>query len=322
VGYDAEGEGEGYFGGVKDEQRVGGPRLEISSGQVPKAKSEAALGVPRSQQRLAGHGVQLKRKKGGIYSPSVRTSGTNTPRVRVDAASEEDWLVRTGVATSNILQEQKGQSFLASRNSQPTLQLATQDLTDEDDEGYEEMAAISARTTRSQFADDELSPISTRASRWGSRYGSRAASRRTSRRGSQVQVGAGARTPTAMHQVDSRAIYDAELPVEADFEDSSADEGAASRFSSLGGIVDRIIGLNLFHVEEREETGTESEVDGAGETETEARQRRVAESGRRREEKERLQEAQQRSVRDGLTGNSGWTEDAKWLMGVAKEAMF
>lgn len=320
--------GYGYGRGIEDETRVTGTRLEVASGQVPKAKSEAALGVPlHRQQRLSGPGVQLKRQCDAYHPPRNRTSGSTTPRVRI----EDDWLTRTGQAASSILQEQKGQSFIASRNSQSALALDTQDLTDDDeDEGYEEMAALSARsTTRSGFADDELSPVSTRASRWGSRYGSR----RTSRRGSTVGF-SGSRTPLASAQpqnADGRASYfdpnTLDLPIEPDFVDeedgSSADEAGitASTFTSLGGLVDKLIGFNLFNVEEGRETGTESEGDGdEGETETEAKRRIEAEVRRRREEKERLRDAQQARWTEGGDGEGGWQEDARWLFGRAREA--
>lgn len=317
--------GYGYGGGVKDETRVAAPRLEIATGQVPKAKSEAALGVPTHQQRLSGSGVQVKRKHNAYYSPGNRASGTTTPRVRI----EDDWLTRTGLAANSILQEQKGQSFITSRNSQTTLGLDTQDLTDDDDdEGYEEMAAMSARTTRSGFADDELSPISTRASRWGSRYGSR----RTSRRGSMVGFTSGSRTPLASTQPqhsDGRNNYfdptTLALPLEADFvddDDSSVDENSfsTSTFTSLGGLVDRLIGFNLFNVDEGRETSTESEAEEPSETVDEARKRIGAEQKRRRVEKARLQDAQQRRFGGGGEGDGAGWEDARWLFGRAREA--
>lgn len=350
-----------HTGGVHDETRPSGPRLEVSTGRVPKAKSEAALGIPSHQThhaRLAGHGVPVRRKYNPYHHPnphSTRTSGTSTPRVRLHpsapaAEDADDWLSRTAQGVHSALAEQKGQSFIQSRNSRSGLALDTahhgslSSEDDDDDEGYEELAAQSARSGFA--ADDEWSPLSTRASRWGSRYGSRRGSRRGSVVGfSSTHVVSGSRTPLASARMReegrSGGYFDlppAGLPVEPEFldaEDSSADEGVGvvgARLTSLGGLVDRLIGFPLFQVEEGRETGTESEADdlsgmdgiggGAGteETEVEARRRIGAENARREGEKERLRDAQRRRFREGGAGEGGGWEDARWLFGRAREA--
>lgn len=151
-------------------------------------------------------------------------------------------------------------------------------------------------------------------------------------------MASGSRTPLASAQAHpaggagQEGYFDpVALPVEPDFMDeeggSSTDDEQrgllSTRFSSLGGLVDRLIGIRLFDVDEGRETSTESETEreGEGETEGEARKRIDAEVKRRREEKERLRDAQEK-WRFGMGGDgegAGW-EDARWLFGRAREA--
>lgn len=302
-------------------------RREVGSGQIPKAKSEAALLLQRS--KLPGQGVQLRRQVQHHHGRSS-TGGTNTPRRKSQRVSVEyDWLTRTGATANAILQESKGQSWLASRQSGTSLTQLT-DTTDEEDEGYEEMAAMSASQ---QLAAEELSPVSTRVSRWGSRYGSRTASRRTSRRGS-VSLTTGSRTPLATTGQDGAADYfaeDATSPIEPDFVDEDEerekhDEAAVAHLAEnrsfgLGGIVDRLMNFNLFNVEEKEES-TEDEAENIKETDEEARARMTADSARRRAEKAKL--ANPAVPSDGVEGaaqEGGWS-DAAWLLSVASKVIF
>lgn len=289
----------------------------MGSGQIPKAKSEAALLV---QQRLAGKGGNLKKKQ-----RLQKRSGTTTPRVKNKVKiADDDWLTRTGAATNALLQESKGQSWLASRESSTSL--AGQQSDDDDDDNYEEMAALSASTTRLQFADDEFSPASTRVSRWGSRYGSRSASRMNSRRGSVTAL----RTPQPGQDVVA-GYFDEEppsLPAEPDFvdvdeEDDGADEREVGRLTQersfgLGGLVDRLMGFNLFDVEERGETSEEEEPgeDEEGADENAAKRRKDAKA------KVSIQAPTASSAdADPQPQAQGW-QDAAWLLSVASKAMF
>ena len=308
-----------------------------TDGQIPKAKSEAAL----QRHRLAGHGVPLKRRsqQHPPHQQRSRTGGTNTPRVKGRLKPvEDDWLTRTGAAASAILQESKGQSWHSSRASSAALAGLQDSSTDDNDEGYEELAALSASTTlRLQLADDEMSPTSTRASRWGSRYGSRTASRRTSRRGSVT----GSRTPLApsggqdiipgFFNEDPLALPNEPDFVDADEENEDEDEAAVARLAEnrsfgLGGLVDRLMGFSLFKVEEREES-TEDEEQPEKETEEQARDRMAAENRRKREEKEKLVALRETSDEGGAgpegdgEAEGGWS-DAAWLLGVASKAIF
>lgn len=302
---------------------TGGVRLDVGSGQIFKAKSEAAL---LTQQVLPGQSVSLRKK----HHTRSRT-GTSTPRTTSRAReADDDWLTRTRASTSALLQESKGQSWLASRASSTSL--AHLDSDDDDDEGYEEMAAMSASKPALGRPDDILSPGAPRVKSpmWGSRYGSRAASRRTSRRGSMTAL----RTSTAgPHGGDVIAGYFDEnplaLPTEPDFVDmeegDTGDESEVARLTGnrsfgLGGIVDTLMGFHLFKVEEHEET-TEDEADRTDHSEGGADGRMVAEAERKRKEKERLTSPPPPPGGDGEQGEGGWS-DAAWLLSVASKAMF
>ncbi|KAI7220457.1 hypothetical protein KC333_g2312 [Hortaea werneckii] len=339
-------------------------RTDVGSGQIPKAKSDAAL---LSQQRLSGYGVPLKRRQ---YTRS--RTGTSTPTGRRisngtaendddDNNDNDDWLTRTRASTHALLQEAKGQSWLATRDSSTSLAHLDSDADDiDDDEGYEEMAAASSSgntaTTATQRQPNRLriDPPSPAAMRmrspvWGSRYGSRSGSKRTSRRGSTTAF----HTPMAGPPTSAGAesyFGDGEEEfrgeqMEPDFVDlppqktrrsggeqgagaAAADENELARLTSeksfgLGRLVDQIMGFNLFKVEEgQESTDDDGEVDERERDElTDAASRVAAEAKRRREEKERLT-ALPPAPRDvGEEGQGGW-QDAAWLLSVASKALF
>lgn len=300
----------------------GGLRVDVGSGQIPKAKSEAALLV---HHRLSGEGVPLKKKKHHVHS---RTGTISPVARRKPKDTEDDWLTRTRASTNALLQEAKGQSWLASRDSSTSL--AHLD-SDDDDEGYEEMAAMSASNANLQPLDSTSSAVAPRVKSpmWGSRYGSRSASRRTSRRGSRTDF----HTPLAWPSGhDGSADYFDEdalaVPTEPDFVDPDEGDGADEsevakltdeRSFGLGGIVDRLMGFNLFNVEEREET-TDDEADKGNDTEHEAKGRAATEAKRKLEEKERLTSPPAPTA-DAEQGDGGW-QDAAWLLSVASKAMF
>ena len=307
---------------------TGAVRVDVGSGQILKAKSEAALHV---QQRLSGQGVLLRRKQQSARSKT----GTSTPAVRRRSNDpDNDWLTRTRASTHALLQEAKGQSWLASRESSTSL--AHLDSDDDEDEGYEEMAAMSARNTKLRPLDDPPSPTFSRikSPAWGSRYGSRNASRHTSRRGSMTNMRTPLRTPLA-GPIGEEAIagyFDQEPAItitEPDFVDPEEgqrdDETEVAKLTGersfgLGGIVDRLMGFNLFKVDEREET-TEDEAERGNETEDEVQARVAAEAKRNREERDRLT-APPSAPQDADEQDQGGWQDAAWLLSVASKALF
>ncbi|KAK3673770.1 hypothetical protein LTR78_006323 [Recurvomyces mirabilis] len=346
------------YGAVRQDQEYGNSeRVAVGTAHIPKAKSEAALLIHQRDQRLTGRGVPLKRRHQG--RPGTRT-GSTTPRPRDLArqADDQDWLARTRAATHDIVQEAKGQSWLASRESSTTLHHLESSDDDDVDEGYEEMAAMSAadiRSTHGTRRDGRLSPEVVRRQSakipiWGSRYGSRSASRGTSRRGSTNSL----RTPLGnsnpnpnLSQLDGYFADDPlTLPAptaggtmepdfinvldgdEGDEEGPSGAEEEVARLSDqrgygIGGIVERIMSFNLFSVQEKgEESGSEEEVA----KEEERGKIKGEEEGRKGQEAEQtvrapsLPPAPAADVGDA-GGEGGW-QDAAWLLSVASRALF
>ncbi|KAK0934461.1 hypothetical protein LTR29_013988 [Friedmanniomyces endolithicus] len=313
------------YGGVRQES-FAAYRADMGSGRIPKAKSEAALFT--QQPRFLGDGLPMRKKQ---LQRGSKT-GTSTPRRKSGLRlHEEDWFARASAATHDIVQEAKGQSWLASRNSSTTLTHLESDG-DEDDEGYEEMAALSASNVRSGGPSAALSPSASRVKSpmWGSRYGSRSASRRTSRRGSFT----GTRTPLAAPGIlDMTSYFTGDplgVPIEPDFVIAEADdgegrdeEGEVARLSDqhsygLGGIVDRLMHFNLFSVAERDEIVTDEEDRRTG-TENERDQRRAAGAKQKRNEGRVV--VPPAPSGGGEQGEGGW-QDAAWLLSVASKAIF
>ncbi|KAK4496378.1 hypothetical protein PRZ48_012358 [Zasmidium cellare] len=317
-------------------RHFGGERAEVGSGQIPKAKSDAALLLAQGQQRrdrerLAGQGVPLSKRHRYTGRPK---SGMQTPK-RESGVVDDSWLTHTGAITSALVQEGKGQSWLASRESSTSLAVPESE-DDEDDDHYEEMAALNASTAKLQLAAfDGGSPVSTRPSRsgWGSRYGSRSASRRTSRLASPE----GTRTPRRADVVGYFDSHEPDLPEEepgfVNPQDRNEELEAqleverltTSKSFGMGNIVDRLMNFNLFKVDEGAETTDDESVHVRDdETLEEAKQRMAAELKRRREEKEKLvSQPPPAPLGDGQEQGegAGW-KDAAWLLSVASKAMF
>ena len=298
---------------------------------MPKAKSEAALLVQRNRLAQRGPKSPDDQRKRHHSRTSSATGGSITPRgTRTARFADENWIMRTGMAANAIVQESKGQSWMSSRPSSTSFQ-HMQDYTDgEDDEGYEEMAALSTGTARFQLPQRDANAAATRTSGWGSRYGSRTGSRRTSRRGSFN----GAHTPLANvpSQDGSADYFGSEYgtsAIEPDFVDSeedldSQDEATINRIVDgntfgLGGFVDRLMNFNLFKVEEKEE-GTDDERRQKAESSAHARIEMAAESQQKRQEKDNRPRPDGQT-QDNAQGEGGWS-DAAWLVSVAAKAMF
>lgn len=286
---------------------------------LTKAMSEAALSG--HQLPLAGQGVAVKKKPGHKRS---RTVGTNTPRSKSKSrlAGDDDWLTHTGATANALLLESKGATWLSSRPSATNLVIA-----DDDDEGYEEMAALSATSTRvTEFHDEgQKTP---KQERWGSRFGSRPASRHASRRGS---VAAGTRTPTSnadqlaeyferaslqqqQYQQGPVLVDDSEDETDQDENDQHLTELTKDRSFGLGPYVDKLM-FSVFNLPEDEsgaETGNEE-----AETAAEAKARRLREARRRQAEKDKLVALP--APADGKDGEKvGVWQDVSWLVNVAQ----
>lgn len=228
-----------------------------------------------------------------------------------------DWLTRTGLATTSLLRESKGQSWLASTS------YAADDSESDDDRVYSRLSASAHQ--RMHFADDELSPETPRyASRWGSRFGSRAPSARNSRRGS-IDL---ARTPTvAVSQDDYFDDYPLQHhdAVKPDFVDADEDSDpgdaeeeiarlARERTFGFGGLVDRLVGWSLFKVdEEREATDAEDEDPGRPRRKANDATPAALVSSNIQAPVSTARDAQSEAQEEG-----GW-HDAAWLLSLASK---
>ena len=323
-------------------RRDSNPRAEIASGQLgPKAKSEAAL-LPKQS-----HPPQTRSNRNSAYNPRGRRSGAATPTQKRE---NDSWLTHTGAITSALVREDKGQSYITTRQSATSLAPeSTDEEDDEDEDNYETMAQLAASTagmhkhsySYSSYAsyDGTLSPVSTRygqgqtRSAWGSRYGSRPQSKRGSRLGSPV----GTRTPMQRRRSSSGYFdqYDGAPQTlteqhaehnEAESDDDDHQVLARADGFGLGNVVDRVMNFNLFGPSNTDAETTDDESSSirkvSNETAEQAQKRMEAEKERRRLEKDKLtKQAGPAPLSKGKEVSAGW-QDASWLLSVAAKALF
>ena len=121
------------------------------------------------------------------------------------------------------------------------------------------------------------------------------------------------------------------LPTEPDFVDAEFDEGTdesevakltGPRSFGLGAIVDRLMGFDLFDVEEREET-TEDEADRGTKLWADMRDRVATEAKRKRELEKQVLTSMSSEGDNKISKQeeNGW-QDAAWLFSVASRALF
>lgn len=288
-------------------------RPDAGDHMMPKAKSEAAL-----NQRPTRAGLPKLR------TPLLHPLSASLAVKPHDKQHDNDWFTRAGLATTSMLRESKGQSWLASRHSSTSLQLVQS--SDDEEDALASKSAVSLQ--RLHFADDEFSPETPRAiSRWGSRFGSRAASARNSRRGSRV----GLDSPQ-LHRDPSDYFGSAAgvpgISVKPDFvdpRDNSDDEDPEQEVARLareasfgfGPLIDRLVGWTLFDVtEDREATDIEAEP----EDETPTIHERVVHAPVRSSSPPRPRQAVAGADRQGTPEEGGW-KDAAWLLGVATKVL-
>ena len=240
---------------------------------------------------------------------------------------DDEWLHRAGTILSAEARENKGQSWLVSRESSTSLV---------------------AHTMSGEHLDDEEalhSPVYSRvhsrgASRVVSRVVSRAPSAKPSRRGSTVgNSRIGFMTPydakTPGSAIPAEGYFDDMAEVaEPDFveaeDDGSIDEEEVSRLArqpgfGFGGLVDKLVGFSLFNVDEDAE---ETEDESAELSKEEAIKKKQAELKRKREELARAAknsaDATRRgeSVKPAKQGEEGGWQDAAWLLSVASKVLY
>nr|OQO31909.1 hypothetical protein B0A51_01104 [Rachicladosporium sp. CCFEE 5018] len=288
------------------EEVAGGDEgLGVGGGMV-KAKSEATLAT---RERLAGYGVPLRKRQSG--QQRSRTNGTTTPGVRSRVQHNEDWLSRATTATNALLQESKGQTWIATRDSSASLHLASSE-DDDADEGYEEMAASAIPQSRPRTAAS--TSVTPRPQTWGSRFGSRPASRRTSRRGSVSRTPGVPVAESSATYFDHPALNEVSSPTSSrsaspDVNEAELEALTQNQATGFGGLVDRVMGFSIFGTAESEESGADTELD---------RQRNRDQAVPRRRAQLPPPPARQNTAEGEQVGL--W-EDAAWLLSVAGRAL-
>ncbi|KAK6438025.1 hypothetical protein LTR95_005774 [Oleoguttula sp. CCFEE 5521] len=288
------------------EEVAGGDESLTVGGGMVKAKSEATLATG---ERLAGYGVPLRKRQAG--QQRSRTNGTTTPRVRSRVLHDEDWLSRATTATNALLQESKGQTWIATRDSSASLHVASSE-DDDADEGYEEMAASTIPQSRPRTAASAAA--TPRPQTWGSRFGSRPASRRTSRRGSVSRTPGPTSIEPSNTYFDHPALNEVSSPTSSRSASPEVNEAelealTQTQTNGFGGLVVRVMGFSIFGTAESEESGADTELD---------RQRNGDEAVPRRRAQLPPPPARQNTAQGEQVGL--W-EDAAWLLSVAGRAL-
>jgi hypothetical protein len=292
--------------------------------QVP-TKAKSAVGLVDTASAAAAAKHHVRRVTGEpmlhpIYSRHIP---------RRSQGSDDEWLHRAGMIMSAEARENKGQSWLVSRDSSTSLigySMSGEHLNEDEHGGF-----VSPHFSRAH---------SRIASRAVSRVGSRAPSAKTSRRGSMVGTNRlGFMTPldaktSGVVGTTEGYFDDLEDIAEPDFvdaeDDGIVDDEEVSRLANqkgfgLGGLVDRLVGFSLFNVDEDVE---ETDDDGAEISNEEAIKRRQAELKKRREE---LAQAAKNSadatrraehVQPANRRDEGSWQDAAWLVSVASKVLY
>jgi hypothetical protein len=284
----------------------------------------STLGNPMTKAKSVGAiSAQLGRdmpETDGQQSPLLSRHAS-----RPVVTNDDEWYHRAGVVIASEMRESKGQSWLTSRDSSTSLVQQKDEYEVSYHRRVESLEITSAYQSR-------------QGSRAGSRAGSRVNSTRPSRRGSRT----GSRVEFLTSVDDMKAEHvegylEEEFGVEPDFVENEDEEGNAAdaeikRLSSvhgfgMGGMIDRVVGLSLFNVDEDSEDEDKLK---AEETEEEQLKRRQIALRRRREE---LAKAASSSANATLPkvvveppkpiandDEGGWG-DVAWLLSVASKVI-
>ncbi|KIW05167.1 uncharacterized protein PV09_03718 [Verruconis gallopava] len=300
------------------------PDLRFEDMHLPKAKSAVGLVDAAAGGRL--HHARRATGEGTLSPMHTR----HVPRESKSSNDDDEWLHRAGMIMSAEARENKGQSWLVSRDSSTSLVAYTMsgEHLDDDVQG----APTSPYLSRTQ---------SHIASHVASRVGSRAPSARTSRRGSLAAGGSRVGFMTSMDGktpgsvVASEGYFDDVADIaEPDFvdpdEDGIVDDEEVSRLAKqksfgFGRLIDRMVGFSLFNVDEDAE---EVEDDESELSKEEALKRKQAALKRRREELAKAAESSAYATRradqiePAKQGEEGGWQDAAWLLSVASKVLY
>jgi Protein of unknown function (DUF3984) len=304
---------------------------------VTKAKSASALSnEPKSQT--------------GALSPMPQVAGRPLDKAKsAGPRTNDEWMHRAGLAIASETRSNKGQSWLASRESSTSLVVSPSG----DDLYDAQHQQIFTLMSGEHVIDDDDNPMTPRfytphnLSRAASRAGSRAASRRTSRRGSRVGsklelaglTALDSRTPSQwqaegyFYDVGTAAGAEPDfVDVEEDDETAGLDDEEIAKLSrqrgfGIGGVIDKLVGWSLFNVEE---DGEESATEERGYEDAEAKaKRRTAELRRRKLEMEKAAASSAMATQAPVPetppppgqGEEGGWKDAAWLLSVASRVI-
>jgi hypothetical protein len=269
---------------------------------------------PLTKAKSAGVIAPQQSYLGMSDSPTspIQTRGPSKPLAQQD----DDWLYRTGSAIASGTRENKGQSWLVSRDSSTSL------VQTSDGEVYHRQEHVELQQAGSNHA-------SRRASRAASRIGSAKPSRRGSRAGSRVEFAQAIES----HNLKSIEGYFNQVAIEPDFvekddqealkDDAEVDRLARIPGFGIGGLVDRLVGWPLFNVEEPSDEEDETEE----ETSEELKRRKLAQMKRRTEELEKLTSNSASAthpepvVEPPRQETEGGWNDAAWLLSVASKVI-
>ncbi|RFU27786.1 hypothetical protein B7463_g8550, partial [Scytalidium lignicola] len=250
--------------------------------------------------------------------------------------NDSDWLLRAGAMISHSARESKGQSWLVSRASSTSLTAER----NEDEEAFERELArerlINSRRGSGAGAfdaDDEFSPVTTRrslsfgpgtASHPASRYGSRAHSRRGSRGRSMTPLVVDRDGYFDQHMETQEFVAEPDfVDVEEDgydYEDvAKEDEAMVKKLAKagslgLGGWVERMLGWNLFAVDEDAEESDMETVDD----EDEGSERPESQ---RRDNGDDIDPLPKDKLPPPDAEDAGGWQDAAWLLSVASKVL-
>jgi hypothetical protein len=278
----------------------------------PDSKHDGALTKAKSTGVIAPSSQSYLGLSESVTTP-LQTRGPSKPLAQQD----DDWFYRIGSAIASGSRENKGQSWLVSRDSSTSL------VQTSEGEVYHRKEHLELQIAGSNHA-------SRRASRAASRIGSAKPSRRGSRVGSRVEF---ANAIDSNLNVKTIEGYFDQMNIEPDFvekedQDALKDDAEVARLSrvpgfGIGGLVDRLVGWPLFNVEEPSDEEDETEEESA----EQLKKRKLAQLKRRTEELEKAASSSASAthpepvVQPPRQQTEGGWNDAAWLLSVASKVI-
>lgn len=279
------------------------PADSTHDGLLTKAKSVGGMALPHQSYLGMSEAPTSPLQIRGPSKPTAQTG--------------DDWYYRIGSAIASGTRENKGQSWLVSRDSSTSL------VQNHEEDAYHTQEHAELQKAGSNHA-------SRRASRAASRVASAKPSRRGSKVGSRVEF---ANAIDASLNVRSIEGYFDQMNIEPDFvekedQDALKDDAEVARLSrvpgfGIGGLVDKLVGWPLFNVEEPSDEEDEVEEESSAQL----RKKKLAQMKRRTEELEKVTSNSASAtnpepiVEQPRKPTEGGWNDAAWLLSVASKVI-